>query len=232
MPLRRWIDSTNNAIEGILYAAKTQKHLRYHFYLAAIVLILSYILGVESKDFVFITFAVILVLLAEMFNTALEYIIDILSPEYTIKARIIKDVAAGTVLITVFGAVVIGYLILFPYINRVFNTGLAVVKNSKGEIALIATTLVLILVIILKTYLGRGHPLRGGMPSGHAAIAFSIWVTITYITENFVASLLTFIMAVSISQSRIGVKAHRPIEVILGALIGAGVTFLLFKIFY
>ncbi len=232
MPLRRWIDSTNNAIEGILYAAKTQKHLRYHFYLAAIVLILSYILGVESKDFVFITFAVILVLLAEMFNTALEYIIDILSPEYTIKARIIKDVAAGTVLITVFGAVVIGYLILFPYINRVFNTGLAVVKNSKGEIALIATTLVLILVIILKTYLGRGHPLRGGMPSGHAAIAFSIWVTITYITENFVASLLTFIMAVSISQSRIGVKAHRPIEVILGGLIGAGVTFLLFKIFY
>ncbi len=232
MPLRRWIDSTNNAIEGILYAAKTQKHLRYHFYLAAIVLILSYILGVESKDFVFITFAVILVLLAEMFNTALEYIIDILSPEYTIKARIVKDVAAGTVLITVFGAVVIGYLILFPYINRVFNTGLAVVKNSKGEIALIATTLVLILVIILKTYLGRGHPLRGGMPSGHAAIAFSIWVTITYITENFVASLLTFIMAVSISQSRIGVKAHRPIEVILGGLIGAGVTFLLFKIFY
>lgn len=232
MPLRRWIDSTNNAIEGILYAAKTQKHLRYHFYLAAIVLILSYILGVESKDFVFITFAVILVLLAEMFNTALEYIIDILSPEYTIKARIIKDVAAGTVLITVFGAVVIGYLILFPYINRVFNTGLAVVKYSKVEIALIATTLVLILVIILKTYLGRGHPLRGGMPSGHAAIAFSIWVTITYITENFVASLLTFIMAVSISQSRIGVKAHRPIEVILGGLIGAGVTFLLFKIFY
>ena len=232
MPLRRWIDSTNNAIEGILYAAKTQKHLRYHFYVATIVLILSYILGVESKDFLFITFAIILVLLAEMFNTALEYIIDILSPEYTIKARIVKDVAAGTVLITAFGAVVIGYIILSPYVTRAFTTGLAVAKYSKGEIALIATTLVLILVIILKTYLGRGHPLRGGMPSGHAAIAFSIWVTITYITENFVASLLTFIMAVAISQSRIGVKAHRPIEVILGALMGAGVTFLLFKIFY
>ncbi|MFZ6008403.1 MAG: phosphatase PAP2 family protein, partial [Nitrospirota bacterium] len=77
-----------------------------------------------------------------------------------------------------------------------------------------------------------GHPLRGGMPSGHSAIAFSAWVAVTYITESFIASLLSFLLSVLIAQSRITVKAHTPLEVIAGALLGAGITFLLFYIFY
>jgi diacylglycerol kinase (ATP) len=69
------------------------------------------------------------------------------------------------------------------------------------------------------------------MPSGHAAMAFSIWIVITFITENFIASLLSFIVAVVIAQSRIMTRAHTVWEVILGSLMGALVTFLLFKLF-
>ena len=47
MPLRKWLKSTNFAIEGILQGAKTQRHLRYHFFSAAIVLFLSFLLGVN-----------------------------------------------------------------------------------------------------------------------------------------------------------------------------------------
>lgn len=232
MPLRRWIDSTNNAIEGILYAAKTQRHLRYHFYSAVAVLVLSYILGVERTDFLIISIAVILVLLAEMINTAIEYVVDMISPEHSEKARITKDVAAGAVLITAFGAAVLGYTILFPYFSRAFEQGIDIAKHSKEEITLIAVILVLILVVVLKAYSGKGHPLRGGMPSGHSAIAFSAWVAVTYITESFIASLLSFLLSVLIAQSRIAVKAHTPLEVIAGAVLGAGITLVLFIIFY
>lgn len=232
MPLRKWIDSANNAIEGILHAAKTQRHLRYHFYSAITVLVLSYILGVERTDFLIISIAVILVLLSEMINTAIEYVVDMISPGHSEKARIAKDVAAGAVLITAFGAAVLGYIILFPYFSRAFEQGIDVAKHSKEEITLIAVILVLIIVVVLKAYSGKGHPLRGGMPSGHSAFAFSAWAAVTYITESFIASLLSFLLSVLIAQSRIAVKAHTPLEVIAGALLGAGITFLLFYIFY
>jgi diacylglycerol kinase (ATP) len=232
LPLRKFLESTNNAIEGIIYTAKTQRHLRYHLFAAAFVLLFTYIIGVERTDFLIISLVVILVLLSEMINTAIEYVVDMLSPEYSEKARIAKDVAAGAVFITAFGAVIVGYVVLFPYVKTIFDTGISISKHSKEEIPLISATFVLILIVILKARFGKGRPLHGGMPSGHAAIAFSFWAAITYITESFTASLLCFVLAVLISQSRVAVKAHTPLEVIIGAVLGAGITFLLFAVFY
>lgn len=231
MPLRKWLKSANYAIEGILHGAKTQRHLRYHFFSAAFVLFLSYLLGISRIEFIIISLAVILVISAEMLNSAVEAIVDILSPEYSEKARVAKDIAAGAVLIAAFGAAVLGYMVLFPYLKALFTEGFSVARHSKEEIALIAFILVLILVIITKSYFGKGHPLRGGMPSGHSALAFSVWVSVTYLTGNFVVSLLSFILAVWIAQSRLAVKIHNPWEVILGALMGASATFLLFSLF-
>jgi len=231
MLFRRWWRSANFAIEGILHAAKTQRHLRYHYFSAAAVLLLSYVLGVSRMEFLIIALSVIAVLLAEMFNTAIETLVDMVSPEQSEKARVAKDISAGAVLVTVCGVAIIGYIILFPYLREAFDTGISITKHSKEEIALIAFIIVLILVIITKAYFGKGLPLRGGMPSGHAALAFSAWVATTYITENFVASLLSFAIAVIIAQSRVGVGAHTIWEVVLGSLMGASVTFLLFRIF-
>ena len=231
MPLRQWIKSANFAIEGILHGARHQRHLRYHFFSAAIVLFTAYLLGLSRSEFLLISLAVIIVLSAEMLNTAIEAVVDLLSPEYAEKARIAKDIAAGAVLITAFGAAVIGYVILFPYMRSVFEQGFYIAKHSRAEVSLIAFVLVLILVIIAKARFGKGHPLRGGMPSGHSALAFSIWVSVTYTTSSFIASLLSFILAVLIAQSRVAVKVHRPWEVIAGALMGALLTFILFRIF-
>ncbi len=232
MPLRQWINSANCAIEGILHGARTQRHLRYHFYSAAFVLLLSFVLGISRSEFIIVSLAVILVLSAEMLNSAIEAVVDLISPEFSEKARIAKDIAAGAVLITAFGAAMLGYMILFPSLKAFFHTGLSVAKHSKEEIALISLVLVLIVVIITKSYFGKGHPLRGGMPSGHAALAFSVWVCITYITESFVTSLLCFILASAIAQSRVSFKVHSPGEVIAGACIGSALTFLLFRVFY
>ncbi len=232
MFLKRFVERTNNAIEGILHTAKTQRHLRYHLYIAASVLIVAYILGIGRTDFLIISIAVILVLLSEMMNTAIEYVVDILSPEYSEHARIAKDIGAGAVFIAAVGAMVIGYIILFPYLKNIFETGLSISKHSKEEVALISTILVFISIVVLKAYFGKGHPLRGGMPSGHAAIAFSFWVATTFITESFTASLFSFTLAFLIAKSRIAVKAHSTLEVIVGAIMGAGITFLLFAVFY
>jgi diacylglycerol kinase (ATP) len=232
VPLTEWVKSTNYAIEGILHGVRTQRHLRYHFLSAAIVLFLSYLLGVSRSEFVIIALAVILVISAEMLNSAIEAVVDLLSPQYSEKARVAKDLAAGAVLITAFGAAVLGYIILFPYMKSVFLESFVIAKHSMEEISLISVILVLILVIITKSRFGKGHPLRGGMPSGHSALSFSVWVSITYMTGNFLVSLLCLILAVWIAQSRVAIRAHDYWEVIIGALMGASITFLLFSLFF
>ncbi len=232
MPLRAWVKSANFAIEGILHGARTQRHLRYHFISAAVVLFFSYLVGVSKAELVIIALAVILVLAAEMMNSAIEAVVDILSPEYSEKARVAKDIAAGAVLITAFGAAVLGYVLLFPYVKKIFSEGFHIAKHSMEEISFIAFVLVLIAVIIAKSHFGKGHPLSGGMPSGHAALAFSVWVSVTYITGNLSISVLCFLLAVWIAQSRVTIRMHTWLEVMLGALMGTLLTFLLFRLFY
>lgn len=231
MPFRQWIKSANYAIEGILHGVHTQRHLRYHFLSAAGVLFFSYLVGVSAGELMILALAVILVLGSEMMNSAVEAVVDLISPEYSEQARIAKDIAAGAVLITAFGAAVLGYVVLFPYIKTIFSEGFHIAKHSTEEISLIATILVLIAVVITKAYFGRGLPLRGGMPSGHSALAFSVWVSVTYITENVYISMLCFLLALWIAQSRLTLGTHTRWEVVLGALMGATLTFLLFRLF-
>lgn len=229
--MKRWFESVNCAIEGILQAAKTQRHLRYHLYSAVLVLFVSYLLGVSRMDFLILSIMAVLVIMAEMINTAVEYIVDMVSPEYSEKAMEIKDTSAGAVLITAFAAVVIGYIVLFPYLKELFETGIKIARHSKEEITLLSLLVVLISVIILKSRFGKGHPLRGGMPSGHSAVAFSIWTAVTFVSKDFTISLFTLILAGLIAQSRVIVKAHTPLEVLIGAILGSALTAIFFLIF-
>jgi diacylglycerol kinase (ATP) len=102
-------------------------------------------------------------------------------------------------------------------------------------VTLIALVLTIFLVIGTKALTGRGTPLRGGLPSGHAALAFAGWMAATLLLEGsgeqFIISSLTFIMAVLVAQTRIESGIHSALEVTYGALLGAVVTLLLFQLF-
>lgn len=231
MPLKRWIKSANFAIDGILHGTKTQRHLRYHLYAAALVLILSYTLGISQNEFLIIVLAVIVVFLAELFNTAIEAVVDLLSPEHREGAKIAKDVAAGAVFTTAFGAAVVGYIILMPHLRSIVHEGFRIARHSPEDISLMALIFVLILVVIAKAYFGKGAPLRGGFPSGHSALAFSLWVSVTYALGSPVLSLISFFAAAAIAASRVITGIHTLSEVIIGSLMGAIVTFILFQLF-
>ncbi len=231
MPLRKLLESSNYAISGILYAAKTQRHMRYHLYAAVLVLMFSLIVGVKPYEFIAIAILVTIVISAEMLNTAVELIVDILFEEYDQRAKAIKDVAAGAVFITALGSTIVGYVILYRPVRQLFYSGMDIVKHSGDDIAVISLIVVLIMVVITKSFFKKGSPLRGGLPSGHSAIAFSMWTAVTLLTGSFIPSFLVLILAVMVAQSRISVGIHNPWEVILGSLLGTIVTFLMFKLF-
>jgi diacylglycerol kinase (ATP) len=88
-------------------------------------------------------------------------------------------------------------------------------------------------VIATKAWTGRGTPLRGGLPSGHAAIAFAGWVAVTYLIgdpHRFVVSAVTLIMALLVAQTRIESGVHSLLEVMYGGALGALVTLVLFQV--
>jgi diacylglycerol kinase (ATP) len=227
-----WLQSANLAIEGIIYSVKTQRHMRYHLSAALAALILSLVLNIARIEFILLCMAIVLVLVTELLNTAIETTVDLISEEYHPKAKLAKDIAAGVVLTASIGALTLAYLILYPAFMTVLRSGRwRVVKAPHDVVAFVALSVVIILVIMIKAFVGKGEPLRGGMPSGHAAVSFSIWTAAFYLTDSFAIVVLTFLLAVMVSWSRWSAGIHRPLEVLAGALLGAGVTFLLFLIF-
>jgi diacylglycerol kinase (ATP) len=176
--------------------------------------------------------AIVLVLVTEMMNTAIEVTIDMISETYHPLAKVAKDIAAGVVLIASIGALTLAYLILYPALKDTIVKGLWQIKKTQDDVvAFVALMVVVILVVIIKAFLGKGEPLRGGMPSGHAAVSFSIWAAAVYLTHSLPVTVLTFVLALMVSWSRWSSGIHRPQEVLAGALLGAGVTLLFFWVF-
>jgi diacylglycerol kinase (ATP) len=93
----------------------------------------------------------------------------------------------------------------------------------------------IIIVIATKAATHRGTPLRGGLPSGHAAVAFAGWMAATLVLDDsshrFLISSLTFIMAMLVAQTRIEAGVHSALEVAYGGLLGSLVTLVLFQVF-
>ena len=220
----RFIDSVNCAIEGILYAARTQKQMRNHFIAACCVLIAVLFLRVTALEFTLLTVSICFVLFAELFNTAVETVVDMISPGYNLQAKVAKDVAAGGVLTAAIGAMVMGYLILAKYIFPVYKELLDMIGPASDIGTLVAILLVVFAVVILKARTGGGKPLHGGLPSGHAAVAFSIATAVTVNTRDPLSSVLAVTLAVMVSHSRLLMRIHSMREVVLGALLGIILT--------
>ena len=106
--------SFHYAFSGLLYCFRTQRNFRIHLAIAALAAILGLILGLSWAEWAVLAAMVILVLAAEMVNTMIEFLVDLVTTEYHPLAKTAKDVAAGVVLLTAIGAVIVGLLIFAP----------------------------------------------------------------------------------------------------------------------
>jgi diacylglycerol kinase (ATP) len=228
-------ESFNFAFEGIIHVLRTQRNMRIHFLIAAVVLIVAFAAGVSKLELIALLLAIAFVLIAEMINTAVEGAIDVATTSFDPMAKLAKDIAAGAVLIATATAVAIGYLIFSEQLSRPSSRLLDKLRDAPVDLTLIALILTIIVVIATKALTGRGTPLRGGLPSGHAAVAFAGWMAATYVLSDsrhrFLVSSLTFLMALLVAQTRIESGVHSTLEVAYGGLIGALVTLVLFQLF-
>jgi diacylglycerol kinase (ATP) len=227
------LDSFNYAFEGVIHVLRTQRNLRIHFLAAVLVFGGAIAVGVSRIQLLALVLAIAFVLVAEMLNTAIEGVIDVSTTSFDPNAKLAKDIAAGAVLIASITAVAVGYLVFESAAGGKATHVLDRVRKGPADITLVALVLVVLLVIATKAWTGRGTPLRGGLPSGHAALAFAGWIAVTYLVgddHRFVVSSLTLIMALLVAQTRVESGIHSLVEVVYGGALGALTTLVVFQL--
>lgn len=220
---RSVLASFKYAIDGILDVFRTQRHMRFHFITVVAVLLAALFFGLDEPSMLILLFTISLVLIAEMFNSAIEAVVDLTTQTYHPLAKFAKDAAAGAVLIATSAAVLIGFLL---FIQKQPSGIVEIGPADPGFIfkAAIVGVVLLVLVIIIKALGRTGKLLKGGIISGHAAAGFFLAATILFVSKNTFTAILGLIMALLIVQSRVQSKIHSLQEVITGAVVAMLLT--------
>lgn len=219
------------ALNGIVFTFRTQPHMRFHLFAVVAVVLIGLLLHLGMRELLILLFTVSLVLIAEMFNSAIEATVDLVSPNYNPLAKFAKDIAAGAVLITTILAIAVGALLMIG--ESRWET---IKLNFTGEglglpflPRLIVAMLVTFVIVVIGKGLGkRGRVLQGGLVSGHAAFGFLFATSTIFVTDSPLASALAIILACIIAQSRYEARFHSVLELTLGAFFGTLVALVFF----
>jgi len=124
------IRSFRHAIAGVLRMIQCQHNAWLHAAATLVVLAAAFVLRISAADWCWIILAISIVWTAEALNTAFEFLADAASPDFHPLVRDAKDVAAGAVLLTATAAVVIGSIVFWPYVERLFSSSVAIPRGN------------------------------------------------------------------------------------------------------
>ena len=241
MKNKKLINSFKYAFKGIVSALLSERNMKIHVNIMALVIIFGLILNISVGEWFVCIICFAIVISAEMFNTAFEQMVDIAMPEKDPRAKFVKDVAAGGVVITAINALIVAYFLFF---DKISDIGLNFIKNivtSPIHLAFAAIVIVVIAIIALiaiariNKHKGLNHKF---MPSGFTTLAFAantiIWLMMDSITNNEAISIviltLSLVLSILVAASRIEAKAHKVSEVIFSACVGIIIVLVIYGV--
>lgn len=228
------VSSLDHAADGLVYAVRRERNLKIHFVAAVAVLLLCLGLDLNALQLLCVGFAVVLVIITELINTAIETMIDLMTTSHHPLAKVAKDVSAGAVLVASINALVVAYLVLLPPLMGLFTQTDSImlrVQKHPAHAATLTMALILVAVLVGKAVGQRGTFTKGGLVSGHAALAFGSATAIVLITRQPLVAGLAFLISALVAHSRVEAGIHQWREVALGAMCGVGLSVLVFYLF-
>jgi diacylglycerol kinase (ATP) len=205
--------------------------MRFHLYAVIGCILLGMFMDLRLREMIVLLFMISFVVVAEMFNSAIEAVVDLVEPHYHPLAKFAKDMAAGAVLITTVTSLIVATL-LFLGDGRWEEISL---QLSSKELQLqvvprfVLGGFVLFILIVIGKGLGKkGQVFKGGLVSGHAAYAFFLAGFVVFFSGNVVASTMAVLLAVMVAQSRWEGRIHSLFELGLGATLGSVLALVLF----
>jgi diacylglycerol kinase (ATP) len=201
MNIAKLLKSFRYALEGIKYVVATQQNMRIHFLTALVVLFISLYLPLSKTELLLLFISITLVLFAELINTSIEAIVDMVTEEYHPLAKIAKDVAAGAVFLTAGLAFIVGICIFFPYL-RVIHTSISLSSLYPASYGITAIVLFdFFFTFLLKTWIAKYWP--KWEPSLVLSLIFCVATLIILVTWQVPITLLVLFLVAIAVQSRI-----------------------------
>jgi len=228
-----FIDACSNAINGIIYATTTQRKIKKQLIIAVIVMILSLFFDLERSEFLCLVISVVLVIFAEMVNTAIETLVDLYVDVYHPKAKIAKDVGAGAVVVTAFSSIIVAYFLFFEKIGTIGTKMIESVVTSENHLVFVAIILVVIAVIAVKAICTKRKDKVEKQiftPSGQSAIAFAVLTAIWLTTKNIVVFTLALVLSLLVVENRRLNNVRTTAEIIFGISMGVLIVLMVYWI--
>lgn len=234
---KNFIQACNNAVNGIVYCATTQTNVKKELILGTIVMVLSLFYDFSSAEFLSLTFAVFFVIFAELVNTAIETLVDLVVDVYHPKAKIAKDIGAGAVVLSAVNAVIVAYFLFFKETNftEISDSIFSHMISSPMHLAFVGIILTVIAVIAVKAGVEEKRLISGVkttfIPSGQSALAFAILTAIWMNSQNPIIFCLALVLSILIVGNRMN-DTRTFGEVLFGAFMGMLIVMMIYGLVF
>jgi len=233
---KNFIQSCSNAVNGIVYCTITQTNLRKELILGAVVLILSLFYDFETAEFLCLMFAIFFVLFAEFVNTMIETLVDLYVDVYHPKAKVVKDVGAGAVVLSCVNAVIVAYFLFFreTQVAEISESIFSSMVHSANHLAFVAIGLTIIAILVSKMiaankrqHAAPGDPNKTFNLSGQSAIAFALLTAIWINAKNPIVFCMALVLSIMVAGNRVN-DTRTFGEVFFGAFMGMLIVILIY----
>ena len=206
--------------------------MRFHFVTSTLIVLAGALMGLRREQWALLYFAMGLVFITEILNTAIEACVDLFTDNYNILARIAKDIAAGAVLVATGLAALVALLVFFNPENYQALFGVSLVDRPADpfQVGISGMVLLILLAVISKTLGNKGTFLSGGVVSGHAALGFYLAISVFFVSNQLPAAFLAMCCAALVAQSRVQARIHTTQEVVWGAFLGVSVPTVMYRV--
>lgn len=227
---KTFFTAMHHALDGVIRAFKTERNLRIDYIIGLFVLICSLFFDFTKTEFACLCLTIGFVIFAEMINSTVEYIVDLITDKYDDRAKAAKDIAAGGVLISSIVAVVVAFFLFADKIGLATTSVLSTIFSSNIYILFTIIFAVILLVVILKGFFGKGSSSYSAVyPSARVALAFGLTTYVYMITRSFLVGGVALILSVIIAQIRVENTKTRAIYMIISAIIGILVVLIIYQ---
>ena len=219
---KTFFSATRNALNGIIHAFKTEKNLRLDYLAGVLVLLISMFFDFTKTELICLIITIGFVIFAEMINSTVEYIVNLVKTEYDLNAKAAKDIAAGGVLIASIISVIVAYLLFVDKIRQASTALLTAVLSSKSHMLVTILFVVTLLVVILKGVFSKDKDNNyvKAFPSARVTISFALSTYLFVITQNLLVGGVALALSLMVSSIKRENDKTTMVQVILSALLG------------
>jgi diacylglycerol kinase (ATP) len=227
---KNFFTAVGHAIDGVICAFKTERNLRIDYIIGLFVLITSLFFDFSKTEFACLCLTIGFVIFAEMINSTVEYVVDLITDKYDDRAKAAKDIAAGGVFVSSLVAVVVSYFLFVDKIYMASNTVHSTILNSKLYLLFTILFATLILAVILKGLFSKNKNYIASYPSARVTVAFAMTTYVYLITKSMFVGAISFILSIIIAQIKIENEKTRPIYIIFSGLLGVLLVLIIYQI--